>query len=77
MREVKCTECGKIFDGHYNSKYCDDCRQMVRLRRRRLNRQKKAGLAPAKKPNADLIEIAKAAKLAGMSYGEFTARYQL
>ena len=80
--EIKCAECGIIFEGHPQSKYCDDCRPIIRARQRRKSkdkrkdheRKKKASYAKmVQKSQNNIIEVAKAANAAGMSYGAFVA----
>ena len=73
-----CEICGKECEGHFNSRYCPECRgEVIRsthkesLAKRRAKR--KAEAAEAAKPT--LGQIAARARNLHMSYGEFVAKY--
>lgn len=85
-----CTECGNKYIGHPQSKYCDDCRPIVLNRQRHESQKRRLALekmmqsqaltdhtTSKKKPAFSIAEVAKAAKEAGMSYGEFVNRYKI
>ena len=85
--EKICQECGKPYIGHPQSKYCEPCRPVVHSRQRLEAQKKRNAEIKAAKPKLKpkpkksnmqtIIEIAKAAKAAGMSYGEFSTKYHL
>ena len=85
--EKNCAECGVLFKGHPQAKYCDNCRETVRARQRLESKQRALEYRklqpvvkpskPKKKPKSTIAEIAKAAKNAGMSYGEFVLKNHL
>lgn len=73
-RQINCAKCGKeIIAKAHNSKYCKDCaRQEYNERsRKRWKRvkEKSAGVA-----SAGIVEVAVAARAAGMTYGEYVGR---
>jgi len=86
MYEKVCAYCGKTFE-HNNTqtKYCgNECRaavqreQNLRHRRKYLDRQAtkpKAKRKPKIEKPKTLSEIAAAAREAGMTYGEYVAKY--
>lgn len=85
MYEKRCGECGIIFEGHPQAKYCEDCRPIVRSRQRTSSEKKrkrekgneararKAYTKMVQRSQADIAEVAKAAKAMGMSYGKYVA----
>ncbi len=74
-----CERCGKTFTPRGTvDKYCsDDCRYAVQKERSRTyNRNYKAKKkAPKPEQKRSIGEIALAAKKAGMSYGEYVAKF--
>lgn len=80
-----CEICGKECEGHFNSRYCPECRGEVirsthkeslakRLAKRRAKRQAKA--SEGTKPMT-LGQIAAKARSLHMSYGQYVAKYGL
>ncbi len=69
-----CAVCGKEFDGWGSQKYC--CKTCYtegrRVSRRRLKKKKER-----RRNNMGLMERVKAAKEAGVSYGQYVAREYL
>ena len=66
-----CERCGNEFDGRWNQKYCNDCRAEAYRdgsKQRRQRTIKKKG-----HKESHLTDRAKAAKAAGMSYGQYVA----
>ena len=41
IRQKACLHCGKSFFGHFNCKYCDDCRKVVQREQHRLAARKR------------------------------------
>ena len=81
-----CKECGRPYVGHPQSKYCDICRPIVKARQRRESKERwkerkhEAGEkrhASREKRKVSIDEIAKAARSAGMTYGQYVASHRL
>ena len=69
-RECKC--CKKIFPAVRAQLYCDECRATDGMTLREIKKRKK----PIPKPKMSLVEVAKAAKAAGMTYGEYVTKME-
>lgn len=74
---INCGICGKKFEGYLSSKYCsDECRRTARrqndresdARRKYRKKEKKV-----KNQTVSISDIAKLARQAGMSYGQYVA----
>ena len=78
----KCIICGKLFTAQRKNASCCscECKKVNCIN----NRKKQAKMKKVKKaekrnkiPNKDLLDIDKAAKLAGMTYGQYVAKMGL
>ena len=73
-RQINCAKCGKpIIAKAHNSKYCKDCARLEynERSRRRWKRVKEENASVA---SASIVEVAVAARAAGMTYGEYVGR---
>ena len=68
-RECKC--CKKIFTPVRAQKYCDECRTSVGIPSSVIKEKKQM-----EKPKMSLVDVAKAAKAAGMTYGEYVVKME-
>lgn len=67
-----CARCGKMMlHAYFSQRYCKACAPLVRSDDAIISRAKQR----SKRALATIVSVERAAKVAGMSYGQYVARY--
>jgi len=73
MSEVQCARCGKTVEARgSNTKYCLECIAIIDSERYKTRNRKQKRTTVAK-PSGNMAEIAKRAREAKMTYGQYVA----